>query len=99
LALCDARSVSPADIQLCTLTLMIPGGPVTWENTAYRHNPKHSWFYCSDMKRDEAFVFRSYDSDPRFPIHTPHTAFQDETCPEEAGPRMSLEIRVFAFWE
>jgi hypothetical protein len=100
LALCDARSVVPADIQNCTLTLGRPGmEPVTWENTAYKHSPAHRWFYWSDMTRDEAFIFRSFDSDPRSGEHVPHTAFEDLTCPESAVPRASLEIRVFAFWD
>jgi hypothetical protein len=99
LALCDARSVVPADIQNCMLTLARGDFQMTWENTAYRHSPDHRWFYCSDMTRDEAFVFRSYDSDPRFAGHVPHTAFQDLTCPESAGPRASLEIRLLAFYE
>lgn len=99
LALCDARTVKPADIQNCTITLGRPGFQMTWENTAYRHSPDHQWFYCSDMTRDEAFVFRSYDSDPRFKGHVPHTAFEDPTCPDTAVPRASLEIRMLAFWE
>jgi hypothetical protein len=101
LALCDARSVAPGDIQNCTITLGRPGirEPITWENTAYRHNPNHRWFYCSDMTRDEAFVFRSFDSDPAHAVHVPHTAFEDLTCPDTAPPRASLEIRMLAFWE
>jgi hypothetical protein len=99
LALCDCRSVAPADIQHCTLTLPLPGGPVTWENTAYKFSPAHRWRYCSDMGRDEALVFRSYDSRPGFTVHTPHTAFADPTCPDSAVPRASLEIRMLAFWE
>jgi hypothetical protein len=99
LALCDARSVKGADIQNCTITLGRPGirEAVTWENTAYKHSPEHRWWYCSDMTRDEAFVFRSFDSDPSL-IHTPHTAFEDPTCPDSAAPRKSLEIRMLAFW-
>jgi hypothetical protein len=98
LALCDARSVEPKDVQNCILTLGRPGmPPVTWENTAYRHNPDHQWFYCSDMTRDEAFVFRSFDTD--YDVHVPHTAFEDLTCPDDAQPRASMEIRVFAFFE
>lgn len=99
LALCDARSVAPADIQNCMLTLARGDFSMTWENTAYKHSPDHRWFYASDMTRDEAFVFRSYDSDPRFKGHVPHTAFQDLTCPDSAPPRASLEIRLFAFYE
>lgn len=100
LALCDARSVQPQDIQNCILTLGRPGqAPVTWENTAFKHNPSHRWFYCSDMTRDEAFVFSSFDTHSDWVDQVPHTAFEDRTCPDDAPPRSSLEIRVFAFYE
>jgi len=99
LALCDARSVVPADIQNCTLTLARGDFSMTWENTAYKHNPDHRWFYCSDMNRDEAFVFSSFDTGSGWTDQVPHTAFEDQTCPEDAPPRASMEIRVFAFFE
>lgn len=95
LALCDARSVVPDDIQNCTLTL----GEVTWDNTTYLHNRDHRWSYCSDMTRDEAFIFRSFDSDPARRVHVPHTAFEDTSCPADAPPRESFEVRFFAFYD
>ena len=99
LALCDARSVAPSDIQNCTITLGRLGTEITWENTAYLHNSDHRWFYWSDMRRDEAFIFRSFDSHPDFEGHVPHTAFEDRSCPDSALPRSSLEIRLLAFYE
>jgi hypothetical protein len=95
LALCDARSVEPDDIQNCTITL----GEMTWENTTYLHNEDHRWSYCSDMTRDEAYIFRSFDSDPARKVHVPHTAFEDKSCPDDAPPRESFELRVFAFYD
>jgi hypothetical protein len=100
LALCDARSVLPRDVQNCILTLGRPGQPpVTWENTAFKHNANHRWFYCSDMNRDDAFVFSSFDTHSTWTDQVPHTAFEDLTCPDDAPPRASMEIRVFAFYE
>lgn len=99
LALCDARSVAASDIQNCTITLGRLGEPITWENTAYLHSRDHRWFYCSDMTRDEAFVFRSFDSAPQFAVHVPHTAFEDRSCPDSAPPRASIEIRMLAFFD
>lgn len=95
LALCDARSVEPDDIQNCTITL----GDMTWENTTYLHNRDHRWFYCSDMTPDEAYIFRSFDSDRDRQVHVPHTAFEDTSCPADAPPRESFEVRFFAFYE
>jgi hypothetical protein len=29
---------------------------------------------------------------------SPHSAFDDPSCPAGAAPRASIEIRAFAFW-
>ncbi|WP_300608944.1 CmcJ/NvfI family oxidoreductase [Trebonia sp.] len=100
LALCDTRSVAPQDKQQCSITLQISSGEVmTWENIAYLHSAEHRWFYCSDMRRDEAYVFRGFDSDPARAEQVPHSAFEDRTCPSSAAPRASIEIRMFAFYD
>jgi len=100
LALCDARSVAPADKQHCSITLKISTGELmTWENIAYLHSARHRWCYCSDMRRDEAYVFRGFDSDPARAEQVPHSAFEDDTCPPDAPPRASIEIRMFAFYD
>ncbi len=100
LALCDARTVAPADKQYCSITMKSASGEVmSWENIAYLHSARHRWWYCPDMTRDEAYVFRSFDSDPARAEQVPHSAFADESCPDDAPPRASIEIRMFAFYE
>jgi hypothetical protein len=97
LALCDARSVAPQDKQYCHITMKSAAGDLlTWENITYYHNEGHRWWYCPDMTRDEAYVFRSFDS-----LHAEqvaHSAFVNESCPADAPPRASVEVRVFAFY-
>jgi hypothetical protein len=95
LALCDTRSVTPGDKQYCEITL----GELTWENITYYHNQAHRWWYCPDMTRDEAYVFRSFDSAPGHAEQVPHSAFVNESCPPTAPPRASVEVRVFAFFD
>jgi hypothetical protein len=100
LALCDARSVAPQDKQYCEITMKSAAGDLlTWENVTYYHNQAHRWWYCPDMTRDEAYVFRSYDSAPGHAEQVPHSAFVNESCPASAPPRASVEVRVFAFYE
>jgi hypothetical protein len=100
LALCDARSVAPQDKQYCEITMKSAAGDLlTWENITYYHNQAHRWWYCPDMTRDEAYVFRSYDSAPGHAEQVPHSAFVNESCPASAPPRASVEVRVFAFYE
>jgi hypothetical protein len=99
LALCDTRSVSPGDKQYCEITMKSASGAMlTWENITYFHSPGHRWWYCPDMTRDEAYVFRSFDSDPGRAEQVPHSAFADASCPDAAPPRASVEVRVFAFY-
>jgi hypothetical protein len=100
LGLCDARTVAPADKQACSITLQTSTGQwQAWENLAYRYSPAHRWWWCSDMTRDEAFVFRSYDSGGAEQV--PHSAFINTTLPGSAAvkPRASIELRLFAFWD
>jgi len=100
LALCDTRSVAPQDKQFCEITMKSAAGDLlTWENITYYHNQAHRWWYCPDMTRDEAYVFRSFDSAPDHAEQVPHSAFVNESCPASAPPRASVEVRVFAFYE
>lgn len=100
LGLCDARTVAPADKQACSITLRTSTGQwQSWENLAYRYSPEHRWWWCSDMTREEAFVFRSYDSGGAEQV--PHSAFANPlTAPDTTvKPRASIELRLFAFWD
>jgi hypothetical protein len=100
LALCDTRSVAPDDKQYCVITMKSASGEtMTWENITYLHSGRHRWWYCADMTRDEAYVFRGFDSDPARAEQVPHSAFVDRSCPGTAPPRASIEIRLFAFYE
>jgi hypothetical protein len=94
LALCDASSVSPSD--LLPATLLYPGR----EGEIYyvRFNAAHRWWYASEMRRDEVWVFKNYDSagDGRARF-TPHTAFQSRCS--ALPTRESVEFRAFAVFD
>jgi hypothetical protein len=64
-----------------------------------RYNAAHNWFYFPRMRRDEALVFKVYDSarDGRARF-TAHTAFADPNTPHGAQPRQSIEARALAFF-
>jgi hypothetical protein len=99
LALCDTRTVAPGDKQYCEITMKSASGDtMTWENITYLHSGQHRWWYCANMTRDEAYVFRGFDSDPARAEQVPHSAFVDRSCPDTAPPRASIEIRLFAFY-
>ncbi len=67
-------------------------------SSLYAASPRHRWGYFSDMTPEEALVFLAYDSaDQRVP-GCPHSAFDDPTCPADAVPRISCEIRAYVYW-
>jgi len=95
LAICDAQSVSFDDFVISERRYPNRVG----QTYAVKYNPAHRWYWFPRMRRDEALVFKVYDSlaDGRA-RWTAHTAFDDPTAPANARPRESIEIRTFAFF-
>ena len=98
LAVCDVRTL-PADDHVLTISVMDAPGqtPKRNLNITFKANPDHRWYYFKDMTPGEVLIFKSHDSEgePR----TPHTAFQDPSCPPGVPTRTSAEIRMLIGWE
>jgi hypothetical protein len=100
LGVCDARSVEAGDLVPADAVFDAPGAPeFRFEAYLLRHNPRHRWFYFPNMTRDEALVFKAYDTDASQPLRVPHCAFDDPNCPKDVAPRASIEVRGFAFFD
>ena len=95
LAIADARSVSFDDFIISERRYPNRVG----QTYAIAYNPEHKWFWFPRQARNEALVFKVYDSakDGRA-RWTAHTAFDDPTTPPNARPRESIEIRTLAFF-
>ena len=95
LAMCDARSIALDDLVVSERRYPNRVG----QTYAIVYNPNHQWFWFPRMRRDEAFVFKVFDSakDGRA-RWSAHTAFEDPTSPPNARPRESIEIRTLAFF-
>jgi hypothetical protein len=95
LAIADAQSIAPEDLLATERRYPNRVG----ETYQVRYNPGHSWVYFPRMARDEALVFKVYDSmtDGRARF-TPHSSFADPNTPAGAPPRQSIEIRTIAFF-
>jgi hypothetical protein len=95
LAVADARSIAPEDLLVAERRYPHRVG----QTYRLKYNPRHRWFYFPQMRRDEAIVFKVYDSEKdgraRF---TPHTSFEDPATPPGAPPRQSIEARALAFF-
>jgi hypothetical protein len=95
LAICDARSIAPQDLVVSERRYPDRIG----QTYAITYNPAHRWYFLPRMRRDEALVFKVFDSmkDGRA-RWSAHTAFEDPTSPANARPRESIEIRTLAFF-
>lgn len=95
LAICDARSVSQDDFVISERRYPNRIG----QTYSVKFNPAHHWYWFPRMRRDEAIVFKVYDSLKDGTARwTAHTAFNDPTSPPNARPRESIEIRTMAFF-
>jgi len=95
LAVADARSVAFEDLLVAERRYPNRVG----QTYRLRYNAAHRWFYFPRMRRDEALVFKVYDSakdgHARF---TPHTSFVDPATPPGAPARQSIEARALVFY-
>lgn len=96
LAIADAKSLETGDLIAAERRFPNRVG----ETYQVAHNPAHRWYYFPRMARDEALVFKVYESakDGRARF-TAHSAFEDPTSPPNAAPRESIEMRTIAFFE
>ncbi len=96
LGVIDSRTVSAAD--LVAGEVRYPGR--TGEIYLLTHSARHRWFYYSAMDRNEALVFKQFDSQvdgvARF---TPHAAFDIPDAPAAAPLRESIELRCLVVYE
>jgi hypothetical protein len=95
LAVADASSIAPEDLLVAERRYPHRVG----QTYRLKYSPRHRWFYFPRMRRDEALVFKVYDSETdgraRF---TPHTSFEDPSTPPGAPPRQSIEARALVFF-
>jgi hypothetical protein len=95
LAIADARSIEFSDFIPAERRFPDRVGEIY----QLEFNPNHRWFWFPRMRRDEALVFKVYDSEKdgcaRF---SAHTSFALAGARTDAPPRQSIEIRAFAFF-
>jgi hypothetical protein len=95
LAIAHARSIAEADFIPAERRFPDRIGEIY----LVEHNPAHRWLYFPRMRRDEALVFKVYDSETDGRARwSAHTSFDDPRTRADAPPRESIEIRAFAFF-
>ena len=95
LAICDARTLSTDSLIASERRFPHRVG----ETYRIAYDPNNRWFYFPNMNRNEALVFKVFDSatDGRARF-TAHTSFEDPNTPPGAPPRESIEMRALVFF-
>lgn len=57
------------------------------------------WYYLGQMKSDEMFILKIFDSDPEVAQFAAHTAFINDTVPSTDAEQHSIEIRCLVFYD
>ena len=71
----------------------------TGETYHISYSPEHRWYYFPRMTRDEAIVFKVFDTDRDAGVRfTAHSAFDDPTTPPDPNIRESIEMRALVFY-
>jgi len=96
LTIADARTIASEDLHVSERRYPDRVG----QTYRLSYNPAHQWYYFPEMRRDEALVFKVFDSkkDGRARF-VPHTSFDNPLAPADALPRRSIEIRTLAFFD
>jgi hypothetical protein len=99
LAVCDARTVEPADLVAADAVFDSTSSPEwSFEALVVLGSTRHRWSYFRDMHRDEVLIFKTNDSGPSRSHCVPHVAVDDARCPLGTPPRESIEMRGTAYW-
>jgi hypothetical protein len=95
LAVCDARTVRPADLVAADIVYPTRTGEIF----EVLYNPAHAWTYFHAMAFDEVLLFKQYDSADGVSCYTPHAAFAHPATPPGTPPRESIEIRCLLIFD
>ncbi len=100
LGLCAYPSIEPGDLIDCDAIFDPLDDAPEWSfgNYVIEYNPAHRWYYYSNMRPDEAIVFKTSESDPARAQLMPHGAFDNPLAPPDSPPRVSLEMRGTCYW-
>ena len=103
LAVCDARTVTPAETRPFHYTGYVAGGRSfdALDVLAPDLPIQHRWYSYPEMTSDEVLAFRTYDTDlvrKGRTWFTPHSAFREPGAPDDAPPCSSIELRVMCLF-
>ena len=98
LTLCDYRTVD-VDNDLHVSEVRNTTASVSFYMVSHNSKDDQKWYYLSQMRSDEMFVFKIFDSNPDVAQFGAHTAFISESAPSEAVEQHSIEMRCLVFYD
>lgn len=96
LAVCDARTVSDADLVPGSIILKSGQRRESW---TVKPNPEHQWYFKYQQQPDEVVLIKCFDSNSSAEMarRAPHCAVEDPDA-KEGEWRESVEVRCLVFW-
>jgi hypothetical protein len=98
LALCDYRSVDLDKDMHVIVYRGTPNSPSGYQ-VSYNAKDTQKWYYLSQMRSDEMFVFKIYDSKPDVAAFGVHGAFINKHVLPTDIEQKSIELRCLAFYD
>jgi hypothetical protein len=98
LTICDYQSL---DVKNDVHLSKIRGSESTVSLYIISQNIKNTqkWYYLSNMRSNEMFMFKIFDSNPNVAQFGAHTAFIDDNVPSTNTEQCSIEIRCLVFYD
>ncbi|CAF2711013.1 unnamed protein product [Rotaria sp. Silwood2] len=100
LTICDYRSLDPHN-DVHAGVVYRSANDVTISNYSISRNSPdaHKWYYLSQMRSDEMFVFKIFDSKSDVAQFAPHTGFKNENVPSMNVEQISIELRALVLYD
>ena len=98
LTICDYRTI---DLNTDLHVADVRNTAATIEVYAISHNIQDAqkWYYLSQMRSDEMFVFKIFDSNSDVAQFGAHTAFPNESIPKTDVEQISIELRCIVIYD
>lgn len=98
LALCDYRSINlDKDLHVCS----VHGSPATISLYVLSHSSENAqkWYYLNEMRTNEMFVFKIFDTKSDVAQFGAHTAINNDQVPLTFLEQHSVEMRCLVFYD
>ena len=66
---------------------------------SHNNEKPQKWYYMNQMKSDEMFIWKSYDSDPNVAQFGAHTAFIDKSISSTDTEQYSIDMRSIVLYD